>query len=153
MQISKFAALFLSLVLAYSPVLAIEPGTRDEAVALVRRAVAYMAVHGPEKSYADFSNLSGQFVTRNLYVVVYDMNGKCLAHGQNNKLIGRDLYEVLDADGKAYVKERVELAKNHASFWQKYKFSNPTTKKISPKETYCQHAADGPIICAGIYPE
>jgi ATP-dependent Clp protease ATP-binding subunit ClpX len=44
---------------------------------------------------------------------VYDTGGKCLAHGQNEKQVGKDLIDLADADGKEFVKERVELAKSN----------------------------------------
>lgn len=145
------AVLGLSLI-AGAAYAAGDVGTKDEATAMVKKAVAHIKANGAEKAYADFSSPTGGFVDRDLYVVVYDTNGKCLAHGSNAKLIGKDLADAQDADGKYYVKERVELAKTKSSFWQEYKFSNPTTKKISPKETYCEHpAGSAEIICVGVY--
>ena len=55
-----------------------------------------------------------------------------------------------DVDGKLYVKERIELAQKQASFWQDYKFVNPVTKKVEPKEMYCERL-DNTAVCAGIY--
>jgi cytochrome c len=78
------------------------------------------------------------------------MNGKVLAHGQNIKMIGKDLYEVTDADGKAYVKERIEIAKSKGKGWQNYKFSNPVTKKIEDKTAYIEKYEDV-IVGSGVY--
>ena len=56
-----------------------------------------------------------------------------------------------DIDGKYFVKERVALAKaNPGGFWQDYKFTNPTTKKIEPKAMYCEKLDDS-VVCGGIY--
>jgi cytochrome c len=90
------------------------------------------------------------FVDRDLYITVYDLTGKCVAHGANAKLIGKDLSDSQDVDGKYFVKERVELAKAKQSFWQEYKFTNPVTKKIEPKEMYCERL-DDVAVCGGIY--
>jgi hypothetical protein len=51
---------------------------------------------------------------------------------------------------KAFVKERIELARKQANFWQDYKFSNPTTKKIEPKQMYCERLEET-AVCGGIY--
>lgn len=91
-----------------------------------------------------------KWVVRDLYPVVYDMNGKCLAHGQNEKQVGKDLIEMADADGKEFVKERVELAKSKGKFWQDYKFTDPVSKKVLPKSAYCEKTGDV-IVCAGVY--
>jgi signal transduction histidine kinase len=124
--------------------------TREEAVAMVQRATKHMTSAGKEKALTDFSTKGGPFSDRDLYVVVYDLTGKCLAHGANEKLIGKDLIDAEDIDGKLYIKERVDMAKANKSFWQDYKFTNPTTKKVEPKEMYCQ-VENSLAICAGVY--
>jgi len=140
-----------ALLCTGQPVLAAEGNaTRDEAVAMVQRAAKHLASAGQEKAFAEFSTKGGPFTDRDLYVVVYDMNGKCLAHGANEKLIGKDLIDAEDIDGKLYIKERMEMAKANQNFWQEYKFTNPTTKKVEPKEMYCQ-VESNLAVCAGIY--
>lgn len=125
-------------------------GTADEAVAMVKRAVAFVKTTPADKAYADITAKDPRFVDRDLYVIVYDLNGKCLAHGANPKLVGKDLLGIEDTDGKAYVKERVDLAKAKESFWQDYKFTDPVTRKIEPKSTYCERLNDT-VVCVGIY--
>jgi signal transduction histidine kinase len=73
-----------------------------------------------------------------------------LAHGANAKRIGTNQIDDKDPDGKAFVKERVELAATHQSFWQSYKFMNPVTQKIEPKEMYCERL-DQTVVCGGVY--
>jgi hypothetical protein len=48
------------------------------------------------------------------------------------------------------VKERVELAATKPSFWQSYKFINPVTRGIAPKEMYCERL-DQTVVCGGVY--
>lgn len=52
--------------------------------------------------------------------------------------------------GKAFVQERVELAATQPSFWQQYKFMNPVSKTVEPKEMYCERLA-ATVVCAGVY--
>ena len=85
-----------------------------------------------------------------MYVVVYGLDGKVLAHGANAKLIGKDMNDAQDVDGKYYVKERIALASKQADFWQDYKFVNPVTKKIEPKQLYCERLSET-AVCAGVY--
>jgi cytochrome c len=127
-----------------------EFGTKDEAVALVKKAVATIGKDGAEKAYEAFDKKDGGFTDRDLYVVVYGLDGKVLAHGANAKLIGKDMIDATDVDGKPYVKERVELASKQADFWQDYKFVNPVTKKIEPKQMYCQRVGET-AVCGGVY--
>ena len=124
--------------------------TADEATAMVKKGAAFLKANGKEKGYAAISNKSGQFNDRDLYLVVYGLDGVVLAHGANEKMIGRNLIELKVVDGKAFVKERVELAQSKGTFWQDYKFTNPTNKKIEPKSMYCEKLDDS-VVCGGIY--
>jgi len=65
-------------------------------------------------------------------------------------LIGKVLIDLKDPDGKLFVKERVELARKQPSFWQNYKFMNPATKKVEPKQMYCERLNDT-AVCGGVY--
>jgi signal transduction histidine kinase len=132
------------------PAWSAEFATKDEAIAMVKKAVAFIGQQGADKAYAEFGNKGGQFTDRDLYVVVYGLDGKVLAHGANAKLIGKDLLDAQDVDGKYYVKERTEMARKQADFWQDYKFVNPVSKKIEPKQMYCQRLGEA-AVCAGVY--
>ena len=127
-------------------------GTDKEAVAMVDKAIAHIKKAGREKAFADFNNKSGPFTDRDLYVVVYDMKGKVLSHGANDKMIGRDVIDLRDTDGKYFVKERVEMMSKgaNAKGWQDYKFMNPVSKQIEPKQMYLQRHEDMIVGC-GIY--
>jgi cytochrome c len=138
------------LVIGLNTGLAADVGTKDEATAMVKKAIGFLKTNGVDKAYAEISNPKGQFIDRDLYVVVYDMNGKCVAHGANPKMIGRDLIDNKDVDSKEFVKERVEMMKKQASGWQDYKFRNPTTNQIEPKSMYIERVNDVIVGC-GVY--
>ena len=71
-----------------------------------------------------------------------------LALGADAKRIGTNQLADTDPDGKV-VKERVELAATHPSFWQTYKFMNPVTHKAEPKDMYCERL-DQTVVCGGV---
>jgi cytochrome c len=125
-------------------------GTAAEAEAMVKKAIASMQSIGREATFAEIDNPKGKFTDGDLYVFVYDIKGKCVAHGQNPTMIGKDLIEMKDADGKYFVKERVEIAKTKGSGWQYYKFRDPLTKKIEYKRAYVERY-DDLIVGCGIY--
>jgi cytochrome c len=127
-----------------------EQGTKDEAVKMVKKAVEFIKANGNEKAFEEITNPKGQFVDRDLYVVVYDMNAKCLAHGQKASMVGKELIDFKDTDGKEFYKERVELMKKQASAWQDYKFMNPVSKEIEPKSMYLERVGDLIVGC-GVY--
>lgn len=127
-----------------------EFATKDEAVAMVKKGVAFIKKEGKDKGYAEITNKKGQFTDRDLYLVVYGLDGVVRAHGANEKMVAKNLMELKDVDGKPFVKERTELGKANATFWQDYKFSNPVSKKIEPKQMYCERLEDT-VVCGGIY--
>ena len=146
---SLIPALAATLVFVATAAVA-DGASKDEAVAMVKKAVATIKGEGPEKAYPEFTNKDAKFIDRDLYVVVYQLDGKVLAHGSNEKFVGKDMSDAQDVDGKLYVKERVELAGKQPSFWQDYKFVNPVSKKVEPKQMYCEKL-DNTAVCAGIY--
>jgi signal transduction histidine kinase len=143
-------ALIAALALVAGSALAAGGASKDEAVAMVKKAVAYIKSEGPKTAYPAIDDQSGQFVDRDLYIVVYGMDGTVLAHGANKARVGTNQLGDKDPDGKAFVKERVKLAETQPSFWQSYKFMNPMTKTVEPKDMYCERL-EQTIVCGGVY--
>jgi signal transduction histidine kinase len=125
-------------------------GTAAEAEAMVKKAIAMAKAKGNDAAFAEINNPKGQFTDRDLYVFVYDMSGKVVAHGQNLKMIGKELIDMKDANGKEFVKERIEIAKTKGSGWQDYTFTDPLTKLIGHKRAYIERHGDLIFGC-GIY--
>lgn len=143
-----FAALGCTLAL---PALAADDlVTKPEAEAMVKKTVAYIKANPRDKAYAEVNRKDGPFTDRDLYMVVYGTDGVVRAHGANPKMLGKNLMELKDIDGKAFVRERVDMAKKGTSFWQEYKFTNPVSGKIEPKAMYCQPLEEL-IVCGGVY--
>ena len=147
----KIQAALVASLLCVAPLIgqAQDRATKDQAVAMVGKGVAALKAKG-EAAYADMTAPSKTFVDKDLYLVVYDMQGKCLAHGQNPKQVGKDLIGLKDPDGKEFVKERVQLAQAQGKFWQDYKFTDPLTKTVQPKQMYCEKSGSV-VVCGGVY--
>lgn len=126
--------------------------TRAEAEKMVIKGMDLLKKSGKDKAAAEFTAPSKSFVDRDLYLVIYDLGGNVIAHGQNPKQVGKALIELKDPDGKLFVKERVDLAKSKGKFWQDYKFTDPLTKKVLPKQMYCEREGDL-VVCGGVYKE
>jgi cytochrome c len=129
---------------------AADQGTAAEAEAMVKKAVAYIKANGPEKSYEEFTN-GKSFKDRDLYIIVYDLNGKNLAQGANPKLVGKDLIGLKDPDGKPLIQMFIDLAKTKGKGWvEGYKFLNPVSQKMEGKAMYLERVGDTLVGC-GIY--
>ncbi len=124
--------------------------TAKEAEAMVKKGVTFIKATPRDKAMAEITDKKGAFVDRELYLTVYTIDGTAMAHGANEKFVGKNMIDLRDADGKEHIRERMELAKTKTSFWQDFKFTNPVTKKMEPKSMYCEKSADL-VVCGGIY--
>lgn len=148
-------ALLASLVLATfaQGALAQEHGTKDEAKAMTEAAVAHVKKVGPEQAFKDFSNDKANWTKKDLYVIAFDMAGNCLAHGANEKLIGKNLIEMKDQSGKFFTKAMIDSTKGGGGAgWTDYEWVHPVTKKLEAKSTYSVKLAgfDG-LVAVGVY--
>lgn len=124
--------------------------TKAEAEALVAKAIAYLKANGPEKAYDAFTN-NPSFKDRELYVIVYDLTGKNLAHGANPKLVGKDLIGLKDPDGKLLNQILVDLAKQKGKGWsEEFKFRNPVTNELQRRIVYVERVGDT-FVGAGVF--
>jgi signal transduction histidine kinase len=145
------AVLVIALVALLRPAAAEDYATPEQAQAAVDRAIAFYDQAGPEAALKEISNKQGQFNDRDLYVFAGDLSGKFLAHGANPGLIGKNLNDLRDVNGKLIGTEIVQSAKNKPEGgWVEYTWTNPATKKLAPKRTWVkQHASL--FFAAGVY--
>lgn len=116
--------------------------SKEEAKAMVKKAIAFIKANGRDKAFAEFNDPKGSFVDRELYVSVFDMNGINLAHGNNKKIVGKNLMEYRDPDGKYPIKEGLRIAKGAGSGWYEFRFLNPTNKEMQTKTIYIERYED-----------
>ena len=121
--------------------------TADQAKAMVQEGATFVQAQGKEKALAEMNNPKGRFVKGELYIYVYDFNGVVLAQPANPKLVGKNVLEVPDADGKFFRKEAIELAKTKGEGWVDYKYKNPVTNKVEHKTSYVLRVNDLVLGC------
>ena len=117
---------------------------------LVIKAESFYKTNGREKLLSELNNPKGRFVKGEIYVFALDMKGIGLAN-INPKLVGKDQFELKDADGKYFFKEMINVAKTKGNGWVNYKWTNPISKKIEAKTVYLQRIDDNTIIGCGTY--
>ena len=127
---------------------AIAGASRADAEGMVKKAIAFVKTNGKEKALAEFSNPKGQFVKGELYVYALDQKGVVIAHGANQKLIGKNIFELKDPAGKLFIQEILKAPTSGG--WVEYQWSNPVSKKIEQKVIYEQTSNDMVLVC-GVY--
>ena len=149
--LAAFAA--ITFVAQTSLASAAEYGSRNEAVAMVKRVEDMFASAGAEQTFKAVSDKSvASFHDRDLYPFIYDLSGRCVAHGARPALIGKNLLELKDQDGKYLIREMVAIARGAGSGWVNYKWPNPLSNKIEDKTSYVEKMGDY-FVGVGVYRE
>lgn len=130
---------------------AADRGTAKEAEAMVKKGIAYIKANGKDKGYAEITNKKGQFVDRDMYLIVLQADGTMLANGANAKLVGLNRMDSQVFDGKFAIREMIEAAKSKNGTWTEYKYSDPVTHKVLDKANYCERLEPSTLVCGGYY--
>jgi len=136
----------------HAPTWAQERGTRDEAKAMVDAAVAHVQKVGPEQAFKDFTDkTNANWQKKDIYIFAYKMDGTSVAHGANDRLIGKNLIDLKDPNGKLLIQELRDAAVKGGG-WVEYDWPHPQTKKSEAKISYSKKLVnfDG-FVGAGVY--
>jgi len=82
---------------------------KDMAIDLVKKGYQYMKAHGKGLAAKDFTDRQNNtYRFGGLYLVVYDLKGKCIADGGNPENVGTNQWESTNDTGKKYVQEIIQ---------------------------------------------
>jgi len=105
-----------------------------------------------EKNTLDIINNSA--VGASEYFFVIDQDGNFVLAGKNRDLIGKNVLQLRDSDGKYLIKEIINNAGSKESSWVSYKWKNPENSRIEQKHTYAKRVPNSNwIIGSGFYME
>lgn len=152
---TKISALMgsLSLIVALSgPAGAAGDAAATDAArtgALLDRAEAHYRAQG-QKALPAFSQ-GGEFRDGELYVYALDRDGVMLSSGGSSAaLIGRNLRDMTDTDGKAFFREILDGAKTRGSGVVEYRWFNPADGRTEHKVASYRAVGDA-ILIVGYY--
>jgi TRAP-type uncharacterized transport system substrate-binding protein len=149
------AAAFFAIVLAFTmmalPADAAEFGTRDEAVAMVKRVQAKFKKEGAEAAFNAINNKAPGFADRDLYPFVTQLTGLCVANGVLPAVRGKNLLDLKDQDGKFMIQEFVRTASTPPGHgWVDYRWLNPITKTVEDKSAWIERMGEH-FVGVGVY--
>jgi signal transduction histidine kinase len=147
-MLRAFLTIFVGLALI-TPSQSAELGTRDEAVAMVKRLQEKFKKDGSDATFKAITQQAAEFQDRDLYVFVYDMNGINVAHGANSALVGENRINLRDQQGKFLIRELISVAKNFGSGWIDYCWSNPVS--VEDKSGYVERLGDNYIVGVSVF--
>jgi|HubBroStandDraft_6_1064221.scaffolds.fasta_scaffold257435_1 cytochrome c len=145
-----FLALVCFLTLAASTANGSDSGTREEAIAMVKRVQEKFASQGPQATFEAITN-TAEFRDRDLYPFVYDVDGWSVAHGANPQMVGKLWVTTKDQDGNYLIKEMLAITTGPGNGWVDYKWPNPLTHKIQDKSAYVEKLGERYFVGVGIY--
>ncbi|MEA4857588.1 MAG: cache domain-containing protein [Solidesulfovibrio sp.] len=122
--------------------------TPEDAKAMVDEVVAFYKANGKDKTLAEINNPHGKFVKGELYAYAYDLKGTIIAHGNNQKLAGKSMYDAQDPDGVYFAREFMKVGPKGG--WVNCKWKNPLTNKVQDKKHYIIQV-DDVIFGCGAY--
>jgi cytochrome c len=129
-----------------------EFGTKEEAVAMVKRVQEMFAEKGADATFEAVDDKSNkEFHDRDLYPFILDFKGIWVAHGARPELIGKSGLDVKDPDGKYIGREMIEITKDSGTGWVDYKWPNPLTNKIEDKSAYVAKLGENYFVGVGVY--
>jgi len=130
----RISLAMIALVLATVCASAGEYGTMDEAKTLAIRAAEFLKANGVDKARDTFAKKDGGFQDRDLYPFMQDRNGILLGHATMPALVGRNMSDMKDVDGKAFPREISALKEPG---WVDFRWQHPQTKAVVAKTDYC----------------
>jgi len=127
-----------------------EKGSEKDAQAVLKKAVRYLKKNGESGAFSAFCDAEGRFIDRDLYVVVYDFNGTIRAHGTNSAIIGQNMYDKADENGRYFRREIIDISERDGKGSVGYAYLNPVTQRVEEKTAFFSRCGDF-IVSVGAY--
>jgi len=147
------AALIFGASLVATSVLSVpaaEFGTRDEAIAMVRRVQERFLKDGPDATFKAINNRV--FVDRDLFPWVYRLSdGTNMANALFPAVRGKHLIDQRDQDGKFITQEWIRIATTPPyRGWSNYRWPNPLTNTVDDTSSWIERMGDY-VVGVGIH--
>ena len=118
----------------------------NEAKALALKASKLLLDAGPKKAFRRFSDPDDEFIDRDLYVFILDLNGRIWFNAVFPIAPGSNILGSRDSTGRYFVQEMVDTARTQGEGWVEYEWLSPCTGEMSPKSAYVVRV--GPLLVA-----
>lgn len=117
---------------------------------LLEIAARHIQEYG-EAGAQDFARQSA-FVDRDLYAYAVRTDGRFLASGgASAALVGDNVLDYRDTDGKAFFREMIDIAKRDGEGAIEYHWFNPADSRGEPKMTFFRKVGEV-VVAVGYYP-
>jgi cytochrome c len=123
---------------------------RTEVRRWVEDAMTLFENGGKETALAQIADPKGRFVLGERYIYALNIDGTMLAHPIEPELTGKNLTDLKDSEGKAFIRRIVDTAKTKRYGYTDYMWHNPGSHDELHKTVFFERV-DGIILCSGFY--
>ena len=123
---------------------------RLEARHWVRKAIALYEDSGKEETLERIADPQGPFIDGERYIFALDLEGKLLAHPFSKMLVGRNLMDLRDSEGRSFIRKLLTRANNRGYGFVDYVWRVPNSDKEFNKTVFFERV-DGMVLCSGFY--
>lgn len=109
-------------------------------LALARRSIAHL--YGSGRTDVSAMREAAAILTKldygnDGYFFAYDFKGNCLAHARQHGLVGKNMWELKDANGKLIIQDLISRARQGGGF-ENYVWEKPSSRdtELTPKRAY-----------------
>ena len=142
----------MMMLVGATAAVAADSATKAECIKKCKDAASMVRNMGLDKTIAEVNKKDGAFVWKNTYVFMMDLEGKMIAHPMKASLIGRNLLDLKDSNGKEFFKDFMKVAKGKGEGWVDYMWPKPGADKPSEKISYIYRPQGEDVLFgAGIY--
>jgi uncharacterized protein YoxC len=125
-------------------------GTTDEALAMIHRANQLIQRVGLQSAANTFHDQNGEFRDRDLYIFVFNRQGKYDAFGSTPNRVGSTVFETPGLDADYILREGFSVA-DQGGGWIEYDVINPVTHIVDIKTSYILPLGTDRLIGCGVF--
>jgi signal transduction histidine kinase len=106
-----------------------------EAKELVKKMIDYAKAHGCEQTIKEINSGSAFKIYKNVFASASTLDGISLAHAKVPALVGKNIMDIKDADGKPFVRLSLERRKKNLTemLTHEYKWMDTKTNKVETR--------------------
>jgi hypothetical protein len=123
---------------------------RMQARRWVQGAIALYESAGKQATLVRIADPEGPFVEGERYIFALDLDGNLLAHPFSKQLVGQNLSNLTDHDGKSFIEKVVATSKTRGYGFIEYRWALPNSNDDLHKTVFFERV-DEMVLCSGFY--
>ena len=125
-------------------------GTADEAYAMVQNGFNLVKQIGLSAATTQFNDKNGDFISRDLYLFVFDRHGVYKVFSSTPGNVGKRVHDIRGLDGEHVIREGFGAAERGGG-WIDYEVVNPVTDVVDFKTSYVLPLGEDLVIGCGVF--